>query len=90
MAPQPACVTGPMHGVPWATTNAYVAPELALDADAVGRYARPSPYEKAGDYLQQLLLVDGASSELEVYNNMLGYRGRGLQCLDVLRRSVDY
>src|SRR5579862_4440830 len=55
--------------------HADIAPELALDADAVMRNHRLPLRQKRGDQLHELALVDRAAPQLEIDRHVLGDRG---------------
>ncbi len=69
--------------------HARQAASLAFGADADVGDVRLAPDEERRDDLEQLALVDGAAAQLEVDGDVVGYRCRRGECVDVLRTGVD-
>ena len=89
IAPQPAWVTGPRQGVPWATMTQTLPRLLALDADAVGLMFGLRPCREGDEHLEQLHLVDRAAAQFEIDVDVVRDRRRCFEGLDVVRRGID-
>ena len=88
-APQPAWVTGPRHGVPWATMTQVSPRRLHSMQTLVSGMSGLRPTRNAEITSSSWPLVDRAAAQLEVDRHVGGDRRRGGQRVDVLRAGVD-
>ena len=89
MAPHPACVTGPRHGVPCATITQTLPRILhSMQTLWVATAGRRCVQEGA-HHLQELVLVHGTTAELEVDGDVRPDRARAIERADVLGGGVD-
>lgn len=65
------------------------APPLALETDAVVGDAGLAAAEERGDHFQELAAVYRAAAQLEVDIDVVGDRGGGGECVDVVGAGVD-
>jgi len=63
--------------------------QLALDADAVRRCVRPAVMQEGANDFYELTLIDWATAQLEINEDMISDRRGFVQRLEIGRRGVD-